>query len=352
MPVPGSGMEEANRGADSSRGWAGSETFLFFSTETIQPMTSQDFIRTEAANTDRIILYREGLFWKAYERSAFAVCSQVRAFKTTKKALKTLGGGHLVSIGFPAASENAVCGALECVSREQDRVVFAAPRAVDAAEFEVWKAAQPLKEAVRRTKTAVVAVDAGAAAAAADAGAGFGGAAGVAGGAAGVAGGAAGVAGGAAGGAAGVAGGAAGVAGGAAGVAGGAAADVAGTGAVAAGPVIVSGSGFAAGPGFVWGSGIAVAGNSAASGPLPEFVSGPGIAVAGNPAAAGPLPEERMRSPSEAESRPGMRYAEADFSLTAACRVAGALKEFNLAEKTPLECMMFLSELKKMIHSI
>lgn len=271
--------------------------FFFFSTETIQPMTSQDFIRTEAANTDRIILYREGLFWKAYERSAFAVCSQVRAFKTTKKALKTLGGGHLVSIGFPAASENAVCGALECVSREQDRVVFAAPRAVDAAEFEVWKAAQPLKEAVRRTKTAVVA----------DAGAGLGGAAGVAGGAV---------------------------------------ADIAGTGAVAAGP------GFAAGPG------IAVAGNSAASGPLPEFVSGPGIAagpgiaVAGNPAASGPLPEERMRSPSEAESRPGMRYAEADFSLTAACRVAGALKEFNLAEKTPLECMMFLSELKKMIHSI
>lgn len=66
-------------------------------------MTSQDFIRTEAANTDRIILYREGLFWKAYERSAFAVCSQVRAFKTTKKALKTLGGGafglHRVSRG-------------------------------------------------------------------------------------------------------------------------------------------------------------------------------------------------------------------------------------------------------------
>lgn len=294
--------------------------FFFFSTETIQPMTSQDFIRTEAANTDRIILYREGLFWKAYERSAFAVCSQVRAFKTTKKALKTLGGGHLVSIGFPAASENAVCGALECISREQDRVVFAAPRAVDAAEFEVWKAAQPLKEAVRRTKTAVAAVDADvAAAAAADAGAGFGGAAGVAGGAV---------------------------------------ADIAGTGAVAAGPGFVSGSGFAAGPGIVSGPGIAVAGNSAASGPLPEFVSGPGIAagpgiaVAGNPAAAGPLPEERMRSPSEAESRPGMRYAEADFSLTAACRVAGALKEFNLAEKTPLECMMFLSELKKMIHSI
>ena len=236
MPVPGSGMKEANCGADSSRGRAGSETFLFFEYE---PMTSQDFIRTEAANTDRIILYCEGLFWKAYERSAFAVCSQVRAFKTTKKALKTLGGGHLVSIGFPAASEGSVCGALECISREQDRVVFAAPRAVDAAEFEAWKAAQPLKEAVRRTKPA-------------------------------------------------------------------AAADTAAVDAD----------------------------------------------VIGNDSASGHVPEERMRSPSEAESRPGMRYTEADFSLTAACRVAGALKEFNLAEKTPLECMMFLSELKKMIHSI
>lgn len=149
----------------------------------------------------------------------------------------------MVSIGFPAASENAVCGALECISREQDRVVFAAPRAVDAAEFEVWKAAQPLKEAARRTKTAVAAV------AAVDAD-------------------------------------------------------------VAAADVVATDS------------------------------------------APGHLPEERMRSPSEAESRPGMCYAEADFSLTAACRVAGALKEFNLAEKTPLECMMFLSELKKMIHSI
>lgn len=53
-------------------------------------MTSKDFIRAEAENTDRIILYREGLFWKAYERSAFAVCMQVRPFKPTKRSLKTL----------------------------------------------------------------------------------------------------------------------------------------------------------------------------------------------------------------------------------------------------------------------
>ena len=71
-------------------------------------MTSQDFIRTEAANTDRIILYREGLFWKAYERSAFAVCTQIRPFKPTKRSLKTLGGGELISIGFPSSNKNPV----------------------------------------------------------------------------------------------------------------------------------------------------------------------------------------------------------------------------------------------------
>ena len=47
-------------------------------------MTSQDFIRAEAENTDRIILYKEGLFWKAYERSAYILCTQVRPFKPTK----------------------------------------------------------------------------------------------------------------------------------------------------------------------------------------------------------------------------------------------------------------------------
>ena len=29
-------------------------------------MTSRDFLSAESANTDRIVLYREGLFWKAY----------------------------------------------------------------------------------------------------------------------------------------------------------------------------------------------------------------------------------------------------------------------------------------------
>lgn len=69
-------------------------------------MTSREFIQEEAGNEDRIVLYREGLFWKAYERSAYAVCTQIRPFKPTKRSLKTLDGGALVSIGFPCSTEN------------------------------------------------------------------------------------------------------------------------------------------------------------------------------------------------------------------------------------------------------
>ena len=39
-------------------------------------MTTQEITQAEAENTDRIVLYREGLFWRAYERSAFALCTQ------------------------------------------------------------------------------------------------------------------------------------------------------------------------------------------------------------------------------------------------------------------------------------
>lgn len=57
-------------------------------------MTSKDFIEAEAGNNGSIILYREGLFWKAYEKSAYAVCTQIKPLKAIKRRLKSLGGGE------------------------------------------------------------------------------------------------------------------------------------------------------------------------------------------------------------------------------------------------------------------
>lgn len=109
-------------------------------------MTSKDFIQAEAENTDRIVLYREGLFWKAYERSAFAVCTQIRPFKPTRRSLKILGGGELISIGFPASSEAEVLAGLQRLETSHDRLVLSTPQPITGPEFEVWKASVPLAQ--------------------------------------------------------------------------------------------------------------------------------------------------------------------------------------------------------------
>ena len=41
----------------------------------------------------------------------------------------------------------------------------------------------------------------------------------------------------------------------------------------------------------------------------------------------------------------------ADFTLSTACAVAERIRQFNLAESTPMECMLFISDLKKTLQS-
>ena len=69
-------------------------------------MTSKEIIALESGNTCCIRLYREGLFWRAYERSAYALCTRVHPFKAMKRQLKVLGGETLVVAGFPVSSED------------------------------------------------------------------------------------------------------------------------------------------------------------------------------------------------------------------------------------------------------
>ncbi len=116
-------------------------------------MTSKDFIRAEAENTDRIILYKEGLFWKAYERSAYILCQQVRPFKPTKKSLKSLDGGEIVSVGFPWKHEEKYIGGLSVLEESAEGRVLAAATSIDPADFENWKAGLPLLAPTAKSKT-------------------------------------------------------------------------------------------------------------------------------------------------------------------------------------------------------
>lgn len=52
---------------------------------------------------DRIRLYAEGIFYKAYERSAWVACRVLHPFMVKKRAVRKVGQ-EVVSIGFPKTS--------------------------------------------------------------------------------------------------------------------------------------------------------------------------------------------------------------------------------------------------------
>ena len=54
----------------------------------------------KAKQKHAILLVREGLFWRAYEQSAFALCAYVNSFKVTTCYFKGLGQ-WLCYVGFP-----------------------------------------------------------------------------------------------------------------------------------------------------------------------------------------------------------------------------------------------------------
>lgn len=200
-------------------------------------MTSREYVAAEAGNTERIILYREGLFWRAYERSAFALCTQVKSFKPTRKVLKTLDGADLISAGFPIGGEKSIMQGFQLLASEPERLVFAALRPIVEKEFRAWKATIPLS-GLRRTDTP--------------------------------------------------------------------------------------------------------------RGVAPATPPDSKAAELPQPMESDSIGRQQAASVASVEETPAT-YGEADFSLSVACRVADSIRCFNLADKTPMECMIFISELQKML---
>jgi len=104
----------------------------------------EEIANREDRNETQIVLYPEGLFYKAYDRSAFACVSRVSSFKPSKKRIKYCNR-DLVSIGFPAAAIGKYFpGAPQPLS--DGRVVIALEDRIDTKACHAWKTSLPLKE--------------------------------------------------------------------------------------------------------------------------------------------------------------------------------------------------------------
>ncbi len=77
-------------------------------------MTFYEIISNESQNEDSIYLYREGMFMKAYERSAFFAHTLIHEFKLSKRYIKTVNM-DVISLGFPKSLAS---------SSQKNRLVF------------------------------------------------------------------------------------------------------------------------------------------------------------------------------------------------------------------------------------
>ncbi len=72
-------------------------------------MKLKEIVGIEAISIGKTYLYKEGLFWRAYEVSAYLFVSYIKAYQATKKYYKVVED-DVIYIGFPHSQIKRVSG--------------------------------------------------------------------------------------------------------------------------------------------------------------------------------------------------------------------------------------------------
>ncbi len=110
-------------------------------------MTTNEILQLEENNTNLVVLYREGMFWKAYERSAYLICTQIHPFRVTTHYISKLAGASISSIGFPDTSLEKFMGKYHPIARSYDSITYSGFHSVNEQDFLIWKERQSLPKA-------------------------------------------------------------------------------------------------------------------------------------------------------------------------------------------------------------
>lgn len=100
----------------------------------------------ERENRSIIVLRPEGMFYRAYERSAYLVCKSIKEFKPTKRFYKNIGQ-EIVSIGFPKDTYPKYLGERTAVVDSDGTIRVQCGMELDEGLFESWKQSLPLASA-------------------------------------------------------------------------------------------------------------------------------------------------------------------------------------------------------------
>jgi hypothetical protein len=87
----------------------------------------------------RIRIYKRGMFWVAYERSALLLCTK-KALQVQEKEVKAAGGVSVLSVGFPEQTRVFFCEAFGDFVFEGERSGFwELPAAAGELDFEALR---------------------------------------------------------------------------------------------------------------------------------------------------------------------------------------------------------------------
>ena len=101
-------------------------------------------LRYESENANVVHLWLEGMFWKAYERSAYLFVRRISGYKPYKKDVRSVGG-EVVAIGFPSkAIEKLLEGrSVEYVDSKHYILNGFTVDAQELKNFQLWKKGIP-----------------------------------------------------------------------------------------------------------------------------------------------------------------------------------------------------------------
>jgi len=99
-----------------------------------------DILKKEASEKGRILLFKEGIFWRAYEESALLFTKHIKAYQLTKKFFKNVGC-DVVFCGFPniALDDLRVKTGNEKVIREGSMISIVGFEQINNEVFTEWK---------------------------------------------------------------------------------------------------------------------------------------------------------------------------------------------------------------------
>lgn len=103
-----------------------------------------EILSIEQENQSSVYFYREGVFYKAYEHSAYLFVHHVKPFHLKRRFVKSVKR-EVISVGFPTNSLYSYFSK-EQVTELENCAKVDLDKKIDLSEFEQWKDSIPLME--------------------------------------------------------------------------------------------------------------------------------------------------------------------------------------------------------------